>query len=790
MSFVPYWSRTRLRTTWGSSLALVLIIGVVGGTALALAAGGLRTDSAYPRFAAQYRGADATMYQYSNGPDMVAALAKVVRLPLVTAYGRIQGYDQENGTTVGAPLGPGFEHTVGVPRLLSGRLPTAPDEVALDWTVANQLHQRVGDTYRATLLSNENGSSVTYPLRVVGIAANTLNFPPYSADGAGGVLLVASSFMTAHEAQLGQPSIGIEVRLRGGQTAVPAFARAVVDEFRNAPMIVQGSALQTTAIESAIHPAAIELWLLGGSLAVVALFVLFQLFGRLSAVEEDPYATALALGATQRQLAGVELARTGAIGLAAAGLAVATAVALSPIFPLGTARVAEPDPGVAMNAVVLGVGAVAIVVLTAALAAWPGWRTTREAARPRGWRARPPMSSKGSVWSPRWLWLRPVVWMGAVQGLRAGRGASSVPVRASIVSLVIASSGLAAAFTFGASLNHMLDTPAMYGWTWDAHIYDAGNSGTGHLKGTLAADPWLRDVDLADTGLPLRIAGHTVEGVDFEQEKGAVSFTIAEGRKPSGSAEIALTAPLMRQLGVHLGSHVPVQVTAIEGPTRMLTVVGQQVGPALATNTSGSSAALMSRNALLAFVPPRERSHIPTTSDAFVDFTPGGETPGHLAQLQRQIGTEYRIFRAEPPVDILSFGRVQNLPVLLALLLTGLAVATLFLTLVSSARRRRRDHAVLKSLGYRPRQLAGVVASQSTAMTAVGLVVGIPLGIAFGRWLWMLVASHLGILPDPVTPTGEIAVTALAALIAANVAAAWPGLVAARTPAGLALQVT
>ena len=382
MSFVPYWSRTRLRTTWGSSLALVLIIGVVGGTTLALTAGGLRTDSAYPRFAAQYRGADATMYQYSNGADMVAALAKVVRLPQVTAYGRIQGYDQENGTTVGAPLGPGFEHTVGVPRLLSGRLPTSPDEVALDWTVANQLHQRVGDTYRATLLPNEKGSSVTYPLRVVGIAANTLNFPPYSSDGAGGVLLVASSFMTAHEAELGQPSIGIEVRLQGGQTAVPAFARAVVDEFHNAPMIVQGSALQTAAIENAIHPAAIALWLLGGSLALVAMFVLLQLFGRLSAVEEDLYATALALGATRRQLAGVELARTGAIGLTAAGLAVATAVALSPIFPLGTARVADPDPGVAVNVVVLGVGAVAIVVLTAALAAWPGWRTTREAARP------------------------------------------------------------------------------------------------------------------------------------------------------------------------------------------------------------------------------------------------------------------------------------------------------------------------------------------------------------------------------------------------------------------------
>ena len=359
-----------------------------------------------------------------------------------------------------------------------------------------------------------------------------------------------------------------------------------------------------------------------------------------------------------------------------------------------------------------------------------------------------------------------------------------------MVSLVIASSGLAAALTFGASLNHMLATPALYGWSWDAHIYDAGNSGTGHLKATLATDPWLRDVDLADTGLPLRVSGHAVEGVDFEQEKGAVRFTIADGRTPTGPNEIALTAPLMRQLGVHLGSRVPVEVTAIDGPTRTFTVVGQQVGPAVATNMSGSDSALMSRKALLAFVPPREQSHIPATSDAFVDFTPGGETPGHLVQLQRQIGTEYRIFRAEPPIDILNFGRVQNLPVLLALLLTALAVATLLLTLVSSARRRRQDLAVLKSLGYRPRQLAGVVACQSTTMAVVGLVVGIPLGIAFGRWLWMLVASHLGTLPDTVIPTGQIAIMALAALVAANLAAAWPGWVAARTPAGLALQVT
>jgi hypothetical protein len=787
LNFVSYWSRARLRVTWRSSLALVLLVGLAGGTVLALVAGGLRTDSAYPRFAARYLGPDATMYE-ATGSSSIATMQKVTHLPEVAVFGRIQGYSGEDGTTMSAPLGPGFEHSVSIPRLLSGRLPTAADEVTLDWTMADQLHLTEGDTYRSFVLSNRTGASYSFPLRVVGVAANTLNFPPYSTDGATGTLLVAPSFVVAHERVLGRPSVAVEFRLHGGEAALPAFTRAAVADNPGQPVILQGSSVQTGAIQSAIHPAAIALWLLGGSLALVTLFILYQLLGRLSSVEEDLYATACALGASRRQLVGVEAARTAGVATAAAALAVVTAIALSPIFPLGTARVAEPDPGVAVDPVVLGVGAALIVVLAAALATWPAWRTTRDAARPRSWRTRRTIGSGGSAWSPRWLWLRPVAWVGGVHGLRGGRGTSSVPVRASMVSLVIAATGLTAALTFGASLNHLLETPALYGWSWDAHIYDLGNNGTGALRSTLVADPWLRDVDVADTGLPLRISGHTVGAVDFLQEKGAVRFTIADGRQPSGPDEIALSSPVMRELGVHLGSRVPVEVAVVSGPTRMLTVVGQEVGPAVVTDTGTAGGALMSRAALLAFVPAAERSHIPTTSDALVDFVPGAETHAHLAQLERQIGSEYRVYRAEPPTDILNFGRVQNLPVVLAGLLTALAAATLFLTLLSSAHRRRGDLAVLKTLGYRPRQLWSVVACQSSVMTALGLVAGIPLGVALGRWLWMLVADDLGTLPRTVIPGWQITVMAAAALAVANVAAAWPGRVAARTPAATALR--
>ena len=128
----------------------------------------------------------------------------------------------------------------------------------------------------------------------------------------------------------------------------------------------------------------------------------------------------------------------------------------------------------AVNALVLGVGAAAIVLLTAALAAWPGWRTTRDAARPRGW---PPGFQLGRLGLVSSVAVAPA---GSLDGCRArppGRTGGRVGTGAGIGRLAGGrGQRIGAALTFGASLNHMLDTPAMYGWTWDAHIYDVGKT--------------------------------------------------------------------------------------------------------------------------------------------------------------------------------------------------------------------------------------------------------------------------------------------------------------------------
>jgi ABC-type antimicrobial peptide transport system permease subunit len=133
------------------------------------------------------------------------------------------------------------------------------------------------------------------------------------------------------------------------------------------------------------------------------------------------------------------------------------------------------------------------------------------------------------------------------------------------------------------------------------------------------------------------------------------------------------------------------------------------------------------------------------------------------------------------PTVLVNFGESVNFPLLLAVALAVFGAATLLHLLLVSVTRRRVEAGLLKALGFVRRQLAAAVCWQATVVALAGIVVGAPIGIAVGRVLWRVFATNFGVVPVAVIE--PVLITALAAgvLAAANLLAAVPALLAARS---------
>jgi ABC-type lipoprotein release transport system permease subunit len=140
------------------------------------------------------------------------------------------------------------------------------------------------------------------------------------------------------------------------------------------------------------------------------------------------------------------------------------------------------------------------------------------------------------------------------------------------------------------------------------------------------------------------------------------------------------------------------------------------------------------------------------------------------------------------PSDIVAYDHVRSTPLVLALVLAVLASATVAHALVSAVRRRRRDLALLATLGLTRRQISSTVAWQSTTVGVLALVIGIPLGIIGGRWAWGLLADDLGTVSEPKVPMLAIVVGIPAVLLLCNAVAYVPGRIAARMKPAVVLR--
>jgi predicted lysophospholipase L1 biosynthesis ABC-type transport system permease subunit len=116
----------------------------------------------------------------------------------------------------------------------------------------------------------------------------------------------------------------------------------------------------------------------------------------------------------------------------------------------------------------------------------------------------------------------------------------------------------------------------------------------------------------------------------------------------------------------------------------------------------------------------------------------------NLATVARRVSAISQVERPSGPsipVEVNRLRQVNWLPRILARLLTTLAVLAVGHALVTNVRRRRRELAVPKTLGFDRRQIGATVAWQASTLATVGLIVGIPAGLVIGNLVWRQAAN-------------------------------------------------
>jgi len=777
-----------IRVRWPGWVALALLAGLAGGVVLTAAAGARRTDSAYPRFLTVSKASDVLVSPAGNGAGGYdKALA---RLPGAAAVAPVVGLQAlppgpggklDGGAVVMAPLDGRVGRTLEIPKMLAGRQPrpNRPDEVMINEIGAQALHVRVGSRLEMGAVAGSGSGPVRrLSERVVGIMVQRGSVVPVTQLDA--VPSIVASEALFRELGPGYLAFdGAYVKLRPG-TTVSEFsnrAQALASKYpaTGGQVFVADLAAQAAAVERSIRPQAVALGLFALVLAVTALLVVGQAASRqLLAASRDNGALA-ALGMTRGQLLAAGLIEVAVAVAAGAALACGVAVAASPLMPIGPARTAEPDPGLSVDVPVLAVGFAATVILLLARVAWPAWRlaSARHAA------GRDAAGAPGRRSQAAERLARAGAPVSAVTGLRLafdpGQGRTAVPVRSALAGLVLSVAAVAAAATFGANLLHLVHTPRLYGQTWDAEV-DLGFGGftpqqferlTAHVPGLSG---WTYGVHGTVT-----IGNTVIPAIGLVPGRGPVaSPTLLSGRLPHSAREIVLGTSVLRQIGKSIGQSVPVAPAG--SPAAPAAIVGRAIFPyfgqggytttdlgegavvtpaALMPQSSAAAAGSGYNFALLKFAPgPRHAADIAAFGRAMARYCATVQQPTCVITDQRPNGAS-------------NYARIDATPEVLAGVLAVLGLAVLAQFAMSSARRRRREFAILKTLGLLRRQLAAIAAWQVTALTALALLAGLPLGVAVGHWAWALFADEVGLSTDAITPVTVVLLMVPAAILAA-----------------------
>lgn len=460
------------------------------------------------------------------------------------------------------------------------------------------------------------------------------------------------------------------------------------------------------------------------------------------------------------------------IGLAGA---VGTAALLSPVGPIGSVRSLVHSPGVSLPGSVtwaaLAALAAALLAIAVAMSSIGVRRASRTETGPRPTRRWFAALSRSN---------RPSLTNGVAAALDVRRSGTGAAVGGCVVAMVCG----VGALVFAYNLTSLVGQPKQYGWPWDVGVITGagyGDTKPDAVAATLDSDRDVERYALYAFDSSSKFGDRSVPVVYGFSSTVNPDLTIVNGRAPRVANEAVLGAKTAEQLGIGIGDHITVQSNYFPEDAD-IEVVGTAVLPAVG-----------------AFV--ADRMGLGNGAFVLTGQKPGPDSATFVAiHLRRGVDANAFVERLRPtfqqwdasgappftytgPVrspEIVNVSDLRSVPLVLGGVLGVALLVGLTASIVISVRDRRRELAILRALGYNDRDLRATVRWQAGAMMAVGVVVGIPLGVIVGRVAWRAFANQLGVVPRADSPIALLAITAVLAIALALIASIAPGRTAAR----------
>jgi hypothetical protein len=750
------WVRHDALRRWRGAFLLALFVALAGGVVLSAFVGARRGATSLDRLTARTHPATAMALPNEPGFDWepVGELPYVRAMQtFVLAFYSVAGHEDANTDfpREAPPVGDVIEQQIAVAGRLADQ--SRADEITINPPFHENAGVDIGDELTlqmfpaAAIQAALSGEEAPPPqpvaearVRVVGIAKGTF----FAGD-----VQPTLAFYEQHRELLKPTGLGYAnalATLDGGTATIPRF-EADLQRIAGRPVEVMSLPdLELGDVRTALH-------LETGALLAFAVAALgaAMVFGGIALLRGATSSAAdvealHGLGFTRRQTI-TAAATTPALAMVAGAVgACVVAWALSDRYPIGQGHFVEPSPGRHSNVALLAAGFAGLAVLGVGGALLPARRALRRADA-----GVPPLSRLASLLAVPGVSMPLALGAGLATERRRTAGGP-----AATAALLIGVTGIVAALTFGAGLDRGSRDGMLSGQPFDSLTVRVGATDLpDHVVAAWRADDRIAAAArLVDTVVTLD--GRAVAVFAVTDLKGRFDDHPLRGRVPTADDEIAFAPKEMARLGLDIGD----TVTGPDGDA--LRVVGEVFTPEV-SHTSYDEGARVTPARLGALV----ATGAPVKFDALaLRWAPGVDRVAAAEDAWQGIGHD----RGGLVDNQRNLSSTRSLPLLFAALVAVLSVAATAYAVHATARRRRREVAVLQVLGLTRRQARATVAWHVAVAAAIALAVGIPLGFAIGRTLWESVADAVPL--RYVTPGAWLLVTAAAAVLLAFVALA------------------